>query len=1584
MSATSDQDMHPQDYFEYVLEIIKQVIVETKTLSAINSNDKDQADKILNDAACSVVKNISILIKLMEQFPYPYQHVEHHLSHFMESIKNLSSLVLELIAAARVTKSSSIECVKAVVMSYHNFKTNFFQFEDQQQSQQQQQVQDEHVVQFQPVEEQDEEELIQPEEIPVAQVKVLHETSPPHRGSNSATPTKTAASTASSNHSTPNKPATSGNPNIPSINTNNNESFGDLSNLAAPHSPKAVDMDEIAKIEKGAVNLILNVNRITEASIEGDYDALLAAAKGISNEVMQIAKLLPLKNLGNSLRESAVNVISLSKLVLKNKNDQYYVDQLELAVGKLNDILKNTIFHVKHSSQINLSQAFGLDSSSIGESPRDESSTPPISARATRVIKEEQLIEVERERQEKERQDRLEQERLDKERERQEKLEQERQEKERLERYNQEKERIERERAEEERKEALRLEQERIDNERLELELARMTLEKKELERKQKLIDEEKAKLELAEKERLASEKKERDRLAKEKFEKIEKEKLDKLYVNAGAAGTSSSGSTSSQSTSQPSSTSSSPNASLPATPVIHSVNNHSGEDYLRPPTATGGHKEKDLSSEDKDKSRGGKGEKDKDKDKEGNKTIGKFLSKFVHKGGSKKRQPIPFEQSPSSGSASPSPNSITPPLGDSRVSPLATSSVSSLETSAAMSSSPLRLTASVPLNPASNMFDIKEELTPPAATSPERITSFSVSIPVVSLSESQQQQHPINPSLNTSAGGLPLAESPSRIYLRKKTERSLNIGMVNGKHSNPSLHTSGEHHHHLHSHHNNNSPSKRPINKRSDPSLQFDHASTSNLIINMLLNEYPEFAKEWKQKNADDTGKSTEKINSIIKQHVEDCIQSVTQQTRSGNSTSIVNQINNSIVLNQLINEAHNDNQYQTLSLRYKMTKKLSTIKKKSAPAKASILPGANGANSAANDSSNSALTNVDEASQKLVVTASEFVEKSIELVNQAYEFSVKQHHSDSDTSHLAEPTEEVYDTVSKLLNLAITVGRIDDKPLFSSQIKNTQKLVSNSKNLGPGKVDATLVTCASMYRQFVERSLEKSIISQCIAVRAISIQMTTIIIGISSKPWDSNVQLQLFATANTFCECLVKLLSSVANKVYLKSLPLKDVDEELDALSEPEEDINIWLEGNSPANVKLDWISDEGSKTGRYVPKAGTLNKLIESLTSEKPYDISKFTKTFLLTYLSFTSARKLLEKLIQRYTVPDDKDQSFKIKVQVRVASFMKTWVERNYADFDPALLDDVKQFANSRLLADDHGDLARLLVSTIMQREADNTERLKQLANPSFPELMIPEGQKSPATLFNLLNDSEIARQLTLIEASIFGRIEANEFQEQSWSKEHLKHRSPNIMDLINRANKFSFWVASQILWQEEIADRVKVIEKFINIAKHLRDMNNFNSLMNIYAGLNQSSIIRLKKTFAQLSPAATTTYAAIEKLMNTSGSYKAYRQALKVATPPCLPYLPVILSDLTFMEDGNPDKIGHMINFQKRELICRVITEVQTFQQTKYDYPIVEPIHTLLLELPSSSDNELYQLSLLREPRETNGTIKESSVMSPKK
>lgn len=105
-------------------------------------------------------------------------------------------------------------------------------------------------------------------------------------------------------------------------------------------------------------------------------------------------------------------------------------------------------------------------------------------------------------------------------------------------------------------------------------------------------------------------------------------------------------------------------------------------------------------------------------------------------------------------------------------------------------------------------------------------------------------------------------------------------------------------------------------------------------------------------------------------------------------------------------------------------------------------------------------------------------------------------------------------------------------------------------------------------------------------------------------------------------------------------------------------------------------------------------------------------------------------------------------------------------------------------------------------------------------------------------------------------------------------------------------------------------------------------------------------------------------------MSSEFSWRSYRAALHESNPPCVPYLGVHLQDLLFIEEGNPDTIGpyQLINVTKRELVAQGIRELQTFQMQPYNLLEVPRIAALFVELPVKIDEELYQLSLVREPR----------------
>jgi len=170
-------------------------------------------------------------------------------------------------------------------------------------------------------------------------------------------------------------------------------------------------------------------------------------------------------------------------------------------------------------------------------------------------------------------------------------------------------------------------------------------------------------------------------------------------------------------------------------------------------------------------------------------------------------------------------------------------------------------------------------------------------------------------------------------------------------------------------------------------------------------------------------------------------------------------------------------------------------------------------------------------------------------------------------------------------------------------------------------------------------------------------------------------------------------------------------------------------------------------------------------------------------------------------------------------------------------------------------------------------------------------------------------------------------------------------------------------------EEKLQDRAKVMRKLIRIMEHLRKLNNFNSIMAIMAGMNCSAVHRLKFTKEEIGHAMDR-FQSLEEELSSNNAYKNYRAILASVDPPCIPYLGVYLTDLTFIEDGNPDHIKGLVNYKKRRLYFDVIEQIQQYQQRSYNLQYVSQIGQFFQKLLWKDEDALYAASLKREPRGT--------------
>lgn len=407
----------------------------------------------------------------------------------------------------------------------------------------------------------------------------------------------------------------------------------------------------------------------------------------------------------------------------------------------------------------------------------------------------------------------------------------------------------------------------------------------------------------------------------------------------------------------------------------------------------------------------------------------------------------------------------------------------------------------------------------------------------------------------------------------------------------------------------------------------------------------------------------------------------------------------------------------------------------------------------------------------------------------------------------------------------------------------------------------------------------------------------------------------------------------------------------------------------------------------------RAGTLNRLIITLTSEHGVD-PHWRAMFLMTYQSFTTPEHLFAKLRERYDVPhpsttgggggaggggataewgqeqEERWNDIKKTIQLRVCNVIKKWVEEYYDDFTDSMRRALHHWiALMAITQKNHADTL-----TASLRKALRRQEAVKIVKTNPPEPLIPKDIWSQNLNLLSVPPLEIARQLCLMEMEIFRRIRPPELMDQAWNKAKLKWRAPNVLQSIQMFNQLSTGVSTAIVKTIRLKKRIKHYAHWLQVIDHLRQLNNFNSMLAVLAAFNASAVHRLKYTSAGVPPQYMKALTEAEAVMNSAMAFAAYRAVISSCNPPCIPYLGVHLTDLTFIDENSnfveTESGKKLINMQKRKLLYNVINKIQQFQQKEYNFHPVYQIQALIRNLCSSAldEAEMHKQSLLREPR----------------
>lgn len=392
------------------------------------------------------------------------------------------------------------------------------------------------------------------------------------------------------------------------------------------------------------------------------------------------------------------------------------------------------------------------------------------------------------------------------------------------------------------------------------------------------------------------------------------------------------------------------------------------------------------------------------------------------------------------------------------------------------------------------------------------------------------------------------------------------------------------------------------------------------------------------------------------------------------------------------------------------------------------------------------------------------------------------------------------------------------------------------------------------------------------------------------------------------------------------------------------------------------------------------GSLQALVEQLTTHDSTPDPHFVTTFYLTFRLFTSPRLLAQTLIERFEYIGD-GKTVGVPVRLRICNFFKGWLENYWnSEVDKEALGDVRFFALHKLkphlpsAADRLLDATRRLSSAYQNGAVSLSGLGRTMALIGAyvdDDSLVPEPAVSKAQL-NILRQAnlsvaechildmeavEIARQLTLITSRIYCSIQPDELLSLSWNKKG-SDKGFNVRNLSKLNTDLSYVVNDSILSQEEVKKRAQVIKRWVKVAMRCQELRNYESLLAIVASLMSSYITRLKKTWELVSKKTKGRFEELKAVIDPSGNNASLRRRIEETAAPSVPFLGVHLTDLTFVDAGNPatraipntlSASGEpitVINFDKYARMAKIVTGVQRFQ-VSYNLQAVPELQTWL-------------------------------------
>uniref|UniRef100_A0A3Q2UM88 Rap guanine nucleotide exchange factor 4b n=1 Tax=Fundulus heteroclitus TaxID=8078 RepID=A0A3Q2UM88_FUNHE len=216
-------------------------------------------------------------------------------------------------------------------------------------------------------------------------------------------------------------------------------------------------------------------------------------------------------------------------------------------------------------------------------------------------------------------------------------------------------------------------------------------------------------------------------------------------------------------------------------------------------------------------------------------------------------------------------------------------------------------------------------------------------------------------------------------------------------------------------------------------------------------------------------------------------------------------------------------------------------------------------------------------------------------------------------------------------------------------------------------------------------------------------------------------------------------------------------------------------------------------------------------------------------------------------------------------------------------------------------------------------------------------------------FELMSSKDLAYQMTMFDWELFSCVHEHELLYHTFGRHSFRRTTANMDLFLRRFNQVQLWVVTEVCLCTQLSKRVQLLKKFIKIAinTHCLYFTHFNMFLILVVELDPSR------------------------------NHRSYRLTVTKLEPPIIPFMPLLLKDMTFTHEGNKTFIDNMVNFEKMRIIANTIRQVRHCRSQPFNPDICQPnknqadVRGYVRKL-CVIDNQraLTQLSYRLEPRRT--------------